>query len=163
MPKPTHKVRSLGMWLKLETGMLLMLLLFSVLERRRRRSEGGETHALQACAASRLQDFERAQSPEGPLLDAADVVFVQLTEEKQSSGAESSLHPLSEPQTALRRRDNTTFQRSTHRFFSSVAPLKVLRGIAWMKFSLRSLKNKKRRDVDAPTLGAGPDPSPSVS
>lgn len=27
----THKVRSLGMWLKLETGMLLMLLLFSVL------------------------------------------------------------------------------------------------------------------------------------
>lgn len=27
----TYKVRSLGMWLKLETGMLLMLLLFSVL------------------------------------------------------------------------------------------------------------------------------------
>lgn len=27
----TYKVRSLGMWLKLETGMLLMLLLFRVL------------------------------------------------------------------------------------------------------------------------------------
>lgn len=31
----TYKVRSLGMWLKLETGMLLMLLLFSVLGGRR--------------------------------------------------------------------------------------------------------------------------------
>lgn len=32
----TYKVRSLGMWLKLETGMLLMLLLFSVLRKRKR-------------------------------------------------------------------------------------------------------------------------------
>lgn len=32
----THKVRSLGMWLKLETGMLLMLLLFSVLSGNKR-------------------------------------------------------------------------------------------------------------------------------
>lgn len=30
----------------------------------------------------------------------------------------------------------------THRFFSSVAPLNALRGIAWMPFSLRSLKNQ---------------------
>jgi hypothetical protein len=29
----THKVRSLGMWLKLDTGMVLMLLLFKVLRR----------------------------------------------------------------------------------------------------------------------------------
>lgn len=28
----THKVRSLGMWLKLDTGMVVMLLLFSVLK-----------------------------------------------------------------------------------------------------------------------------------
>lgn len=28
----THKVLSLGMWLKLDTGILLMLLLFSVLQ-----------------------------------------------------------------------------------------------------------------------------------
>lgn len=31
----TYKVRSLGMWLKLETGMLLMLLLFSVLGKKK--------------------------------------------------------------------------------------------------------------------------------
>ncbi len=30
----THKVRNLGMWLKLEMGMVLILLLFSVLWRR---------------------------------------------------------------------------------------------------------------------------------
>lgn len=30
-PGRTHKVRSLGMWLKLDTGMVVMLLLFSVL------------------------------------------------------------------------------------------------------------------------------------
>lgn len=28
----THKVRSLGMWLKLDTGMVVMLLLFRVLK-----------------------------------------------------------------------------------------------------------------------------------
>lgn len=32
-PGPTHKVRSLGMWLKLDTGMVVMLLLFRVLVR----------------------------------------------------------------------------------------------------------------------------------
>lgn len=30
-PGLTHKVRSLGMWLKLDTGMVVMLLLFRVL------------------------------------------------------------------------------------------------------------------------------------
>lgn len=31
-PGETHKVRSLGMWLKLDTGMVVMLLLFRVLK-----------------------------------------------------------------------------------------------------------------------------------
>lgn len=42
----THKVLSLGMWLKLDTGMLLMLLLFSVLrdmEEKKGEREGGAT------------------------------------------------------------------------------------------------------------------------
>lgn len=37
----TYKVRSLGMWLKLETGMLLMLLLFSVLGEKKNRNHIG--------------------------------------------------------------------------------------------------------------------------
>lgn len=84
--------------------MLLMLLLFSVLERRRR-SERGER---QGGGASALQDFQGAQGPEGSLLDAADVVFVQLTAEKQRSEAavpaESSLLPLPNHK-QLRRRE----------------------------------------------------------
>lgn len=38
----THKVRSFGMWLKLETGMLLMLLLFSVLETEKPKSKSSQ-------------------------------------------------------------------------------------------------------------------------
>ena len=37
-PGLTHKVRSLGMWLKLDTGMVVMLLLFRVL------NEGSQSH-----------------------------------------------------------------------------------------------------------------------
>lgn len=105
---PTHKVRSLGMWLKLDTGMEVMLLLFRVLRKaeggssggarwfRRHqplgqrhtptphfrvdgwRGEGGHVGWGLQLPPGHLQDLQAPQGTEGTILDAADLVLVQL-------------------------------------------------------------------------------------
>lgn len=59
-----------------------------------------------------LQNLQHPQSSECSLLDAADVVFIQLTEQKHSSNKlfpmELTIRPLLETQTVLMKQDNLT-------------------------------------------------------
>lgn len=99
------------MWLKLETGMLLMLLLFKVLRKKREKKimrnkwlcgplahekedrKEGQVRENQRWDEKResrqwiwedlySQHFQRSQSSERPLLNAADIVFIQLPRNK---------------------------------------------------------------------------------
>lgn len=64
--EPTHKVLSLGMWLKLDTGMLLMLLLFSVLrdmeEKKMRERRNQEEELLHTYRTSSVRRALKAPS-----------------------------------------------------------------------------------------------------
>lgn len=98
------------MWLKLETGMVLMLLLFSVLrgvEGGWRRERGGQQDIEWRPSDSGeffrrvnfpgySQNLQRPQRPERPLLYTADVVLVQLT-----GGGETTTPPAHFQQTPV--------------------------------------------------------------
>lgn len=102
---------------------------------------------------SHLQDLQPPQGTESPILDAADLVLVQLPEGEREKKGEllgqprqraisvlifCCLLPLDLTPNSLM--PNTA---RTHRFLRSVAPRNAFLGMAWMRFSLRSLQKKE--------------------
>lgn len=109
-------------------------------------------HGLVNCrlqpAPGHLQDLQPPQGTESPILNAADLVLVQLPVGEKREGALLGQPRQSDqwllispvPKNPCAPVPNST---RTHRFLRSVAPRKAFLGMAWMKFSLRSLQKKE--------------------
>lgn len=105
---------------------------------------------------SHLQDLQPSQGTESPILNAADLVLVQLPAGEREKKGELLGQPrqraISAPDhfCCLLPQDltpNSLMPKTarTHRFLRSVAPRNAFLGMAWMKFSLRSLQKKEAR------------------
>lgn len=95
-----------------------------------------------------LQDLQPPQGTESPVLNTADLVLVQLPVGEKREGVllaqprQSDQWLLIPPAPKIPRAPMPISTR-THRFLRSVAPRKAFLGMAWMKFSLRSLQKKE--------------------